>query len=104
MKVKAYLGIDSMSRLTERVLREFQAYMANVYGVKVDIDVVELPLGEGEDSEIPLVMVDGRVVSSGEPPSLSRLVEEFFNTIELEYTRTLMGFPITYGDLEESVS
>jgi hypothetical protein len=100
LEVKAYIGIDVMSRLTERVLREFQLYVAEVYGIKVDISIVELPLADGEGGgEIPLTMIDGRVVAAGEPPSITRLIDEMFQCIELEHIKTIMGFPV----LEEEI-
>jgi hypothetical protein len=95
LKIKAYVGVDHAGTLTKRVLREFQLYVAEVYGIKVDVDVIELPLVEEEgEGVIPLVIVNDRIVSKGEPPSLSRLVDEVFQSIEMELTRTLMGFPV----------
>lgn len=99
MEVKAYIGLDVMSKLTERVLREFQLYVAEVYGIKVDISIVELPLtGDEGGGEIPLTMIDGRVVAVGEPPSITKLVDEMFQYIELEHAKTVLGFPIIEGD------
>ncbi len=103
LEVKAYIGMDYISRLTERVLREFQLYVAEVYGMKVNVDIVELPVVSDEsEGVIPLVIVEGRIVSSGEPPSLSELVDEIFKSIEMKLAKTLMGFPVLEESLVES--
>ncbi len=105
MNIRAYVGTDYISRLTERVLKEFQLYIAEVYGIKVDIDITELPLVNGEgEGEIPLVMINDRVIAIGEPPSFSKLLDEVFQNIEMEYSRTIMGFPILYESIEPLTS
>ena len=105
LKVKAYVGVDHAGTLTKRVLREFQLYVAEVYGIKVDVDVIELPLVEEEgEGVIPLVIVNDRIVSKGEPPSLSRLLDEVFQSIEMGLTKTLMGFPVLGESVAELTS
>lgn len=100
MEIKAYLGLDQMSKVTEHILRDLQVYIANIYGIKVDVNTVELPLSEGEgEGIIPLVMVNDKIVACGEPPSISTLLDELFRSIELEYPKTLLGFPLFNEDL-----
>lgn len=100
MKVKAYIGDDVMSRLTERVLGEFRSYMRSVYGINIEVEVIRVGDSDSNGLKVPAVTVNDKIVSSGEPPSLAKLVDEVFNSMESEYGVTL-GFPWINEMLEE---
>ena len=100
MKVRAYIGSDMMSKLTEQVLREFKSYMRRAYGINIEVEVVEVGGSDLSEFKVPTVTVNDKIISSGGPPSLAKLVDEVFNSMELEYGVTL-GFPLINGDLEE---
>ncbi|MCX8195739.1 MAG: hypothetical protein N3F67_01445 [Acidilobaceae archaeon] len=93
MKLVAYLGVDWRSRLTERVLKDLSVYLASHYGLGMELDFVELPLGDMDEEELPLVILEGEVISKGEVPSMSYLVEAVFERLGSQVRTKLLGFP-----------
>ncbi len=103
VKICAYLGVDWKSRLTLRVLRDLQFYMAHYYGLKVIVDTIEVPVGDSDNIElIPLVIIDGDVVSRGEVPSMSTLVDIIFDKLSLKIEKTILGFPVLEATIDDS--
>lgn len=103
-RVKAYLGFDWRSDVTRRVLRDFQKLMSSTYGLAVDIDILELPVGEtdSEAENLPVVYLGDRLVAAGEVPSISQLVESAFRLLEDTLpVPKISGFPILETELEE---
>ncbi|MEM1640057.1 MAG: hypothetical protein QW065_00070 [Acidilobaceae archaeon] len=71
--------------------------MASTYGISVDVDVLELPIGEtdSEAERIPVVYVEDKLVALGEPPSFYALLEAVFKVLEESLSLPkLSGFPI----------
>ncbi|MCS7106926.1 MAG: hypothetical protein NZ902_02345 [Acidilobaceae archaeon] len=92
MKLTAYVGSDWRSRLAERVLKDLAVYLASNYGIGVELELIELPIGDLDEEELPIIILEGETVSRGEVPSMSSLMELIFEKIETS-TETLFGFP-----------
>ncbi|MEN2999651.1 MAG: hypothetical protein ABDH61_03665 [Acidilobaceae archaeon] len=92
MKLTAYLGSDWRSRLAERVLKDLSVYLVSNYGIGVELDLIELPIGDLDEEELPIIILEGETVSRGEVPSMSSLVELVFEKIGAR-TNTYFGFP-----------
>ncbi|MEB3773808.1 MAG: hypothetical protein GSR86_02625 [Desulfurococcales archaeon] len=96
LKITVYAGYDWRSRLAVRVVREAGVYIAGTYGIPVDVEVVEVPVGDvdAESSGVPTVILEGRRVSSGSVPSLVDIVDEAFRLIEEEVAPPGSATPI----------
>ncbi len=97
--VTAYVGLDHLSRITERVVREVQVFLAAEYGIPVEVNIVEVPLSgeEAWDSGVPAVLVEDKVVSSGDAPLVSDIVDAVFDKIREEHGILGAGLPIIPG-------
>lgn len=71
--------------------------MASAYGISVDVDVLELPVGEtdSEAESLPVVYVGDKLLARGEVPAISKLVEGVFEVLEESLPLPkLSGFPL----------
>lgn len=92
------------SEITRRVLKDFQILMASTYGLPLEVDIVELPVGEtdSEARELPIVYIEGRLVARGDIPSLADLVEAVFKLLEDTLAiPKVSGFPILESTMAE---
>ncbi|MEB3787824.1 MAG: hypothetical protein GSR78_03610 [Desulfurococcales archaeon] len=101
--VTLYIGFDWESRIAWRVARDVQVLLAREYGVQVDLDVVEVPVGDvDEEKQVPTIIVDGRPVSSGKVPSMAALIEAVFDAIADQVGVRGVGLPEVTADLAET--
>lgn len=93
LKITVYAGFDWRSRLAVKVAREAAVHISRTYAIPVEVEVLELPVGDmDDDAEVPVVIVGGREVSKGEVPSLVDIVDEAFKGIEEELGP--LGIPV----------
>ncbi|MDM7275968.1 MAG: hypothetical protein P3X22_007660 [Thermoprotei archaeon] len=105
LEVKVYLGIDWKSRLAQEILSEVERILASNYGFNVEINVMELPLGDTdpEAENMPIIVVNNRTVVRGRIPSAQELLDALFEALSSEVGETLLGFPLldNGGEAEE---
>lgn len=84
VKVRVYAGLDYKSRLAVQAVREASVILATAYSVPVDVEILEFPVGDDESGALglPEVWVGGRLMSRGEPPSISSIVDAVFGELE----------------------
>ena len=87
VKITVYAGFDWRSRLAVRVAREAGLYISRTYGIPIEVEVIELPLGDLDASSegVPVVIVGGHEVSAGDVPSIVDIVDTIFNSLEEEF-------------------
>ena len=100
LKISIYAGFDWRSRLSTKVAKEAAIIITRTYGIPVEIDIVEVPVGDmdAEENGIPLVFVNGRQVSSGGVPSIVGLIDSAFEEIERELGPSIMNLGFNYMD------
>jgi len=93
--ITVYAGLDEASRLAEKIVKEVQVFLAKEYGIPVEIAVIEVPVPGDEAAEagLPTVLVEDKVVSSGEAPLATDVVDAVFDKIREENNITGVGLP-----------
>ncbi len=96
LKITVYAGFDWRSRLAVRVAREAAMHIARTYGIPVEVEVLELPVGDidADEEGVPVVIVGGREVSAGGVPSLVDIVDEAFRIIADEVSAVGLPVPV----------
>ncbi|MCE4610456.1 MAG: hypothetical protein F7B17_00605 [Desulfurococcales archaeon] len=94
IEITVYRGVDVDGIIAERVARMASLVVATAYGIPVDVNVVEIPADSVESREkgLPVVIVNGEVVSEGRVPAVSDLVDAIFHVIG-----SRAGVPMAYG-------
>lgn len=95
MKIRVYAGFDYKSRLAVNAVREAAVILAAEYAVKVDVEILEFPFGDGESGELglPEVWVGDRIIARGEAPSIAAIVDAAFNGLEKDFSETGLQLP-----------
>lgn len=95
-KIIVYSGLDGISRLAVRVVREAAILLARNYGVEVDIEVTEIPVGDTEAPEhgLPLIKVNDEVVAQASVPSLSIIIDKVFEDLASNVELGPLKFPV----------
>jgi len=94
--ITVYTSVDWKSRLAEKAAREAARILGVEYGITVDVIVVEVPVdsGEAEELGLPTVIVGSRVLSQGQIPFISDLVDAVFDEIGEKVGVTGVGLPL----------
>ncbi len=103
IEITVYKGVDSEGVIAERVAKMASLVVATAYGIPVEVNVVEIPADSVECREkgLPVVIVNGEVVSEGKVPAVSDLVDAIFRIIgSRSGVPTAYGFPLVS---EESI-
>ena len=101
--ITAYLGFDWESRIAWRVVKDVQVLLVREYGIAVELDIVEVPVGDvDEGRQVPTIIVDGKPISSGKVPSMSALIEAVFDAIAEEVGVKGVGLPEVAVDVAEA--
>ncbi|MEB3780444.1 MAG: hypothetical protein GSR85_09510 [Desulfurococcales archaeon] len=98
LKISIYAGFDWRSRLSAKVAREAAIIIAKTYGIPVEVEVIDVPVGDidAEEHGIPLVLVNERQVSSGSIPSIVSLIDSAFEEIERELGPSVLDMGLGY--------
>lgn len=95
MRIDAYIGHDWKSRMAARILRDLQLYFAREYGIVVEVSLTEIMIGDSDEEDlVPLVMMEGKVLSRGRVPSMEELVDAVFDQIVSGMKASVLGFPL----------
>ena len=95
LRITVYAGFDWRSRLTVKVVREAAVHISRTYAIPVEVEVLELPVGDmDDDAEVPVVLVGGREVSRGDVPSMVDIVDEAFKGIAEELGPLGLSIPV----------
>ncbi len=101
--ITVYLGFDWESRIAWRVVKDVQVLLVREYGIPVELDIVEVPVGDvDEERQVPTIIVDGKPISSGKVPSMSALIEAVFDAIAEEVGVKGVGLPEVAVDVAEA--
>ena len=94
IEITVYKGVDVEGVLAERVVKMASLAIATGYGIPVEVNVIEIPADSVECRErgLPVIIVNGEVVSEGKVPAVSDLIDVIFRIIGSK-----AGVPIAYG-------
>ncbi|MCE4613208.1 MAG: hypothetical protein F7C07_05185 [Desulfurococcales archaeon] len=95
-KIVVYSGLDGTSRLAVRVVREAAVLLARNYGVEVDVEVTEIPVGDTEAAQhgLPIIKVNDEVLAQASVPSLSLIVDRVFEYLASNIELGPLKFPV----------
>ena len=85
--ITVYAGLDRESRIAERVVREAKTILAANYGLPVEVMILPVPISSDEAGkyEVPLITIEGRIVSKGKAPLISEIVDAVFEIVGEEF-------------------